>query len=140
MERGPHEGGANHLPRLQRLVELLAPEPLDAGPESDEGRFRLLRLQPAEPLDGLDGRDRFSRQQQLARQRGAVQLSQGQGFRLQDRPTRLVAGIGVPSCGILCPPMPFVQVMTGPVLREIGTTRVLDHDEVEAVNAQPLRS
>ena len=85
VERRPHQGGANHLPRLQRLVQVRAPEPLDAGPQPDERRFRLLPLQPAEPLDGLDGRDRFSRQQQLARQRGAVELPAGERLRHRRR-------------------------------------------------------
>jgi hypothetical protein len=83
VERGPHEGGANHLPRLQRLVQRLSPEPFDACPEADEGRLRLLRLQAAEPLDGFDGRDRLARQQQLPCQRGAIELPQRQGVGLQ---------------------------------------------------------
>ena len=70
VERRPLQRRPDDLALGQRAPEVLGREPLEPRPQRGEGRSRLLRLQPPEPVDGLgDVGDRCAREQQLARER-----------------------------------------------------------------------
>jgi len=59
-------------------LERLAPEAGHTRPETDVGRGRPLRLEAGEALDGGNHRDLAPLEQELPRERRAVQLAQRQ--------------------------------------------------------------
>ena len=67
------------VPRSSARVSCVALEALEPRPEPDVHRGRVLRLDPADPVEGLrDWRPR-ALEQQLAREQGTVQLALGEG-------------------------------------------------------------
>jgi len=88
VQRGPHERGAHHLTIAQAPEERFRPEALEAGPKAEERRLGLLGLHAAQALDGLHDRDLLALEQHLTRQRGAVELSDGERLRLHRRTVR----------------------------------------------------
>jgi hypothetical protein len=77
VERAAHQRGAHDLARLQRSYEVGPAEALEARPEADERWSRLLRLKTGKAPDRLDGADRRTCEQQLARERRAIELPGG---------------------------------------------------------------
>src|SRR5207244_3222341 len=62
------------------------PEPVEARPQRDVWRWRVLRLQSNEPLDGSQQRQAPPLREQLSREERAVELAQ------RDRAHRLIVG------------------------------------------------
>ena len=60
---------------LERANELIALEPLEARPEREVRARAGLRLQAAEPFDGLYRPERLPVEEQLTLEQGAIQLA-----------------------------------------------------------------
>ncbi len=73
-----HQRAAHNRSVVQRQVQIVATEPLQAGPETGEWRSRFLSLHTAETLHRLERGAPFSPQQHLPRQRGPVEPSMSQ--------------------------------------------------------------
>ena len=78
MQRPAHHGRLHHLAAQDRALERIAREARHARPEPDVRRRRPLRLHPGEPLDRWQHADALALEQQLPRERRAVQLPQRQ--------------------------------------------------------------
>ena len=81
MERAAHHSCLDHTPVDERARELLLAEPLEARPERDVRRRRVLRLHRHEPRDRFHDGHPPPLEQQLAREQRAVQLAQRQDAR-----------------------------------------------------------
>jgi len=78
VERPSHHRRLHDLSLAERPLERLAPETGHTRPETDVGRGRPLRLEAGEALDGGNHPDLASLEQELPRERRAVQLAQRQ--------------------------------------------------------------
>ncbi len=78
VQRPAHQRRLQHETAPDRALERLAPEAGGAAPDPDVRRRRPLGLHPREPLDRRERRDAPPLEQQLPRQRRAVQLAQRQ--------------------------------------------------------------
>ena len=85
MQRPAHHRRLDHVAAEHRLLERLPSEAGEPRPEPDVRGGRPLRLHPGEPLDRGDRIEPLPLEQQLPRQRGAVQLPQGQHARRHGR-------------------------------------------------------
>jgi len=93
VQRRPHGGRADDAPVVDRLVELLAAEVVQARPQCEKRWLRLLRLQAAELLDGACHVGGLALEEHLARERRAVELPQG------ERVHGVHGGAGAAHCG-----------------------------------------
>jgi hypothetical protein len=73
VERGAHRGRADDAALVQRVVELFPAEAVEPGPQREERRLRLLRLEAAEAVDRFGDGCRLPLQQHLAGERRAVE-------------------------------------------------------------------
>src|SRR5256714_4179428 len=74
MHGSTHEDSPDRLLAQQRALERRPPEPLDPCPEADVGCRRPLRLQSGTPFECPDHRKPPAVEQQLTRERGAIQI------------------------------------------------------------------
>jgi hypothetical protein len=74
VDRGPHQRRLNDLASLQRSRQRRALEALDARPEADVHRWRVLRLDAGELLERRGQRQVDSIEQPLAGEQRAVEL------------------------------------------------------------------
>lgn len=79
MQRDSHERGLHDRPIGKRPVEVRGDEAGDPVPEGHVRRRRLLRLDRGDPPDRLIDGDRLPSEQQLAVERGTIELPEGQG-------------------------------------------------------------
>ena len=75
MDRRPHHRGLDDAPALEPAGDGVALEPLDPRPEPDVHRRRVLRLEPAHPLEHARQRRAHALEQHLPREERAVQLA-----------------------------------------------------------------
>ena len=78
VKRAAHDGRFDDVPFQHGTFERLSPKACDARPEPDVGRGRPLALKPGEPLDRRESADLLALEEELPRERRAVQLSQRQ--------------------------------------------------------------
>jgi hypothetical protein len=78
VDRRAHEGSLDQRPVLERTSQIVAPEARDAGPQAHITRRRVLRLEPADLLDGLDDGAGRTFEQQLPSEERAVERALGQ--------------------------------------------------------------
>jgi hypothetical protein len=98
VQRGAHHRAAHDAAIGERGVQLRALEALQPRPQRRERRLGLLRLQAAEPLHRLDRRQPLAREQELAGERRAVELSKRQVVRHGARQlTRTYCRVDAPS-------------------------------------------
>ena len=77
VDRPAHHADAHDLPALEQLRQRLRPEPLEPRPEPGVRVVRNLRLHADEVLDGRERRPRVPLEQELPRERRAVQRPAG---------------------------------------------------------------
>ena len=80
VDRPAHDADPHELPALEQLRQRLRPEALEPRPERRVRVVRHLRLHADEVLDGRERRQRRPLEQELARERGAVQRPVAQHF------------------------------------------------------------
>jgi hypothetical protein len=78
VERRAHRGRADDAAVVQRVVELFPAEAVEPGPQREERRLRLLRLEAAEAVDCCCDVFCVALQQQLAGERRAVEGPEGE--------------------------------------------------------------
>ena len=78
VDRRPHERRLDDGPLLEGLGQRRTTEAGEPGPQPDVARRRVLRLEPADLLDGVLERDRRAFEQQLAGEQRAVEGAAGQ--------------------------------------------------------------
>ena len=87
VERLAHQGRAYHLAVVERSGQILALEALEPRGERHVRRARTLRLQRPEPVHRLGDREAHALEQQLACERRAIQLPDGQRRHLAEGTT-----------------------------------------------------
>ena len=85
VEREPHQRALHDPAVRERVVELGRIEALGPVPERQVGRRRLLGLEPADPLDGIDDVDRPAVEEELTIERGPVELLRRERHTRQSR-------------------------------------------------------
>ena len=78
MHGAAHHRRPHDRPPLQRTLQLVVREAVDASPEPVERREDVLRLQPTDRLERAHDRHAPALEQQLPREQRAVQLAQRQ--------------------------------------------------------------
>ena len=78
MDRRAHQRPLDDAAALERTGQLVALEAFDARPEADVHRRRVLRLDPADPVERLRNRRFRALEEQLPGQEGAIQLALGE--------------------------------------------------------------
>jgi hypothetical protein len=78
VQRDAHQGGLHDCSLGERPVEIVRGEARDAGPQRDEWRCRLLRLEARERLDRRDDAGRRRLDQVLPGQGRPIQVSRRQ--------------------------------------------------------------
>ena len=78
MDGRAHQRPLDDAAALERTGQLVALEAFDARPEADVHRRRVLRLNPADPVEGLGNGRLRAFEEQLPSQEGAVQLAFGE--------------------------------------------------------------
>ena len=82
VDRGPHQRRLDDRPPLERARECVALEPVQPRPQADVHRGRVLRLDPADPLERPRDRRPRPLQQVLAGEEGPVQVALRERTRL----------------------------------------------------------
>jgi hypothetical protein len=79
VDRRAHQGCLHDAPALQRPRQRVALQALDARPQPDVHRRRVLRLQATHSFQRARQRGPRPLEEKLAREQGAVQISCAQG-------------------------------------------------------------
>ena len=140
VQRLAHQGRAHNGPVVQRAAQIVPLEALEPRRERDVRRAGPLALERAEPVDRRRHVERDAFEQQLPRERGAVQRAQSSGFtartvqrahgadwrscsRCSYPPVRPRAtALCSPRRSAICPPR-SPSTRTAPTVRRPATTR-----------------